>query len=92
MLTQKKNYTEYQREYHRNRYQSDPIIARQYQRSIKIKKQYNIPKEQFEKYRHQLGNVVNLLKLMQKMPESLILEIINEKPNLIPNFEITEED
>ena len=72
----------YMRDYHKKRYNSDKIQARNYQQSIKLKKKLNINEEHWEKYKHNLADIIKLLKISQHLSSELILEVIQNPPEI----------
>jgi hypothetical protein len=78
---------EYNRLYHNKRYKDDKVKVHAYQQSLKIKKELNIKKDLWKKYKHHLADIVKLHKIMARVPVELILEILE---NPITEFQDTE--
>jgi len=72
----------YMRDYHKKRYHSDVIQARNYQQSIKLKKKLNISEEHWEKYKHNLADIIKLLQISQHLSSELILEVLQNPPQI----------
>jgi len=73
---------EYMRDYHRERYNSDKDKARGYQQSIKLKKKLNISEDHWERYKHNLADIIKLLKITQHLSPELVLEVIQNPPQV----------
>ena len=72
----------YMRDYHKKRYNSDKVQARNYQQSIKLKRKLNISEEHWEKYKHNLADIIKLLKISQHLSSELILEVLQNPPQI----------
>ena len=76
-ITPTTNRKEYNRLYHNKRYKENKVQVHAYQQSMRLKKDMNIKKELWEKYRHHLADIVKIHKIMERVPTILILEILN---------------
>ena len=74
---------EYMREYQREKYNADKGKARAYQQSLKLKKKLHIDDELWEKYKHHLADIIKLTKIMEHLPNELILEILQNPPQIV---------
>jgi hypothetical protein len=68
------NDKEYMREYMKKRYNDDKDKAKKYQKALRWKTTKNISNEMWEKYKHNLVEVIQL----QGILNSLSIDIVNE--------------
>jgi hypothetical protein len=68
------NDKEYMREYMKKRYNDDKDKAKKYQKALRWKTTKNISNEMWEKYKHNLVEVIQL----QNILNSLSIDIVNE--------------
>ena len=73
---------EYQREYQKKRYNANLDKARAYQKSLKVKKKLNLSDELWDKYKHNLADIMKLTKIMETLPREMILEILQTPPQM----------
>lgn len=71
---------EYHREYQRKRRVADPEKARKYQRSLEIKKRFDLGDDMWKKYKHHLNDVIKFTTLARQLPREFVLEIIENLP------------
>jgi len=75
---------EYMREYKRKQYKENPDKENALQRTFRIKRSFNIPPEDFEKYKHYLGDIVRLKKIVERIPKELITKLFETENLHIP--------
>jgi len=74
-----KNTSEYMREYKKAKYHEDIEGARAYRNSLRYKKRFEIPNEDFDKYGKHLATIVKLRQIVDTLPLEFLKEIVEPK-------------
>jgi hypothetical protein len=61
----------YMNEYMKKQYDKDPVKNRLYKNSLNIRKKYNIKEEDWNEYKEQLYNIVQLKEIIDSLPDGL---------------------
>jgi hypothetical protein len=72
----------YQTKWQMKKYNADPVKARAYQNSVKMRRRLNVSDEIWDKYKEHLCNVVKLLTIVKQLPPDLFHEILENPPNI----------
>jgi len=75
---------EYMREYKRKQYKENPDKENALQRTFRIKRSFEISPEDFDKYKHYLGDIVRLKKIVERIPKELLAELFETQDLHIP--------
>lgn len=76
------NDKEYMREYMKKRYNDDKDKAKKYQKALRWKSNKNISNEMWNKYKHNLVEVIKLQELLQLLPIDVVNEIVLQHTTL----------
>jgi hypothetical protein len=66
----------YMRKYMRERYKQDPIKARQYRRSCRVRALKNVPEADVQKYGRYLADIFELREIIARIPKEYVQEIV----------------
>ena len=69
---------EYMKEYMRNRYHADKEKSRGYKNSLRYKSKLNISDEDCQKYGNHLADVIKLKTLLEKLPDIIVSELLEQ--------------
>lgn len=74
---------EYNRQYHRKRYQESLEKGRSYSKSLKVKQRHNIDQATWDKYREHLADVIRLADIVRRIPADILAEVIANPPDIL---------
>lgn len=72
------NDKEYMKQYMKQRYNNDREKVNKYQKALRWKATKNIPNEMWDKYKHNLVEVIKLQEILNILPIDIINEILIE--------------